>query len=478
MIDKVFLSLSRYAARAMLVSLALVVLFALQIRAPQYAGSISDQVSAQSPVLAAAEEVSAARGGLKTLLVIVEVSDESIGATFERLTAVEQTLTAIGVAAEVRSLNSLREQLFVFGLDASDPVFELLQALRDAGKELSLVSRDARSFSIAVTVPDEQERDALFALRELDFGGGQVGVLADAALEVDVASGLRRDLRILIPAIVFVMLATIWTAFRQWRALILPAYASIASATVTFGVLSLFEIAINLVTLLALPIVLIVALANSCHFLARADRVEGDKENAVHAALSLVAVPYLVSCVTTAVALASLAFNSIDPIRDLGYVTSVSLLCSFVLILLAAPWSLRWYLGASVRPPSRLYLAFSRTLLRGRRVIAAALFAGAVAGVLAAPAVKVQSDPRIFFPDRADFTRAFQAFEDHFYVFAPVRVLIRSANGAGVSVEMLQFASTVRRELEAADGVVSSSLQPAANDDGFLITAYVVDDDS
>ena len=476
MIHWLFQLLSRYAGSAMLVSLVLVAIFASQIRAPQYAGSISDEVTTLSPALLAAEEVAAARGDQKTLLVIVDASEEPIRETLDRLDALSKSLEAAGIPAEVRSLNVLRDQLFVFGLDPTDSIFDLLRSLRDTGHELSLVSRSARSYSVAVAVAGHQEADALSALLGLDFGGTGSEVLAGAGLEIGVASGLRRDLRILIPGIVFVMLATIWTAFRQWRALILPAYASVASAIVTFGVLSMLGVTINLVTLLALPIVLIVALANSCHFLARVDRVGGDRDSAVHRALSLVAVPYLVSCLTTAVALASLSFNVIDPIQDLGYVTSTSLLSSFVLILLAAPWSLRWYLGASVRPPSRLYHAVSAFLHRWRRYIAAALVAGAVAGLLAAPSVKIQSDPRIFFPDHADFTRAFEKFEDQFYVFAPLRVLIRSADDTGINVEMLQFASSLRTDLDAMDGVIRTSMGPAAGDRGFLITAYVADD--
>lgn len=462
----------------MLISLGLVVLFALQIRPPEYAGSISEQVSSRPPALVAAEDIAAARGDQQTILVIADATDESIGATFERLASIKPSLADAGITAEVRSLHALRDQLFVFGLDENDPLSDLLRALRDASKELSLVSRDANSFSVAVSVPDAQEVDALFALRRLDLGGDNIEVLAGAGLEVDVASGLRRDLRILIPGIVFLMLTTIWVAFRQWRALILPAYASVASAVVTFGVLSLLGITINLVTLLALPIVLIVALANSCHFLARVDRVEGSQDEAVSRALSLVAIPYLVSCLTTAVALASLSFNAIDPIQDLGFITSISLLCSFVLILLAAPWSLRWYLGASVRPPSRLYRAVSTFLHRSRRVVAAALVTGAVAGILAAPAVKVQSDPRIFFPDGADFTRAFEKFEERFYVFAPLRVLVRSTNGSDVSVEMLQFASALRVDLDSNTGVIRSTMEPAATSDGLLVTAYVVHEET
>ena len=145
----------------MLASLGLVILFAFQIRAPQYAGSISDEVTALSPALLAAEEIAAARGDQQTLLVIVDASEEPIIDTFDRLDTLAESLEAAGIPAEVRSLNSLRDQLFVFGLGPDDSVFELTQALRDADRELSLVSRDAKSYSVAVTVADRQEAEAL-----------------------------------------------------------------------------------------------------------------------------------------------------------------------------------------------------------------------------------------------------------------------------------------------------------------------------
>ena len=113
----------------------------------------------------------------------------------------------------------------------------------------------------------------------------------------------------------------LWAAFGHWRALLLPVFASIASAVVTFALFSAANVTINLVTLLALPIVLIVGLANSCHFLARSDSIAEGRKNidaAVEQSLQRVGPPFFFSSLTTAVALASLGFNDFPPIANLG----------------------------------------------------------------------------------------------------------------------------------------------------------------
>ncbi len=462
--------LARHAGLSAGLALLLLGALASQVETPAYSGSLTDQITAQSEQLLAAAEINAARGDEHTLIVLVPTTDRSIAALFETLAGLEVHLVRGGVDAGIASLLALREQLFVYGLTESDAETALLGALRDGGHERALVARDGGRFGLVVTVPDADAAEAMRLLREYDFGANGIQVLAEVGLEQDVAAGLQQEVRILIPAIVLVMLGTLMVAFRHWRALVLPVFASIASGVAVLSVLALTHVTINLVTMLALPIVLIVALANSCHFLAKARTSDDASITSIAGVLADVGIPYLASCMTTAVALASLLFNDIDPIQDLGLVSASALLVSFVLILLFAPWALRHHRGAREPRHSRMYNTVSAALHKGRRVIAGLLLVLALVGTLALPSVNVKSDARIFFPDNADFTRAFHTFEDEFYVFAPLRILVR---GNKMDVAALQAASALRTTIDASDGVIQTSLRAAADNGGFLITALM-----
>ncbi len=442
-----------------------------------------DQLSTINPQLEDAEIISAARGGVETLFVILQPHDISIGESFDLLRDLEVGLAKFSPAVQMRSLNAFDGQLRLYGLDREEPVQHLLAALSE-NRVNTLVSADGSMFGVVVSAPVSIQRELLQYLRAWSFDEslGVVEILAAVALEQDVAAGLRADLRLLIPSIVAVMLLMLLVAFGHWRALILPAFASIASSIVVFSLLSIAGIAINLVTLLALPIVLIVALANSCHFLAKSSMAisaGGDLQAAVSVTIRRIAAPYLISSLTTAVALASLGFNEIAPIRELGLLAAGSLVVSFVLIMLAAPWALFRHLRSSLCPmrESRLYRAFSGGIFARRKPISAMLVLASVVSLAAAFSLEVRSDARVFFPDDARFTKAFRVFEERFYVFTPLRLLVTPASESMSPLETLRASGRIRDRLVSLEGVRNVAVSAAAGDNGsFLVTAILSDD--
>ncbi len=453
-----------------ILAILITVMFGSQIRSPQFDGSLSDEIGRINPQLQAAAEVRQARGTNETMVVMLDPGTASIGSAFAALQELEAALPG----TEVRSPLSLRSQLFLFGLDDDDAMTELLDALRGNADAALFIGRDNTMFAASIIVERDEEEAVLGRLQRLRLPGelAIVDVLSAKELELDVVSGLQQDLRRLIPGIVFVMVGALLIAFGRWRSAILPAVASIASSVIVFAVLSIAGIGINLVTLLALPIVLIVALANSCHFLSKASRVlvDEDIDRAVVYTMERVGVPYLVSCLTTAVALGSLGFNEIAPIRQLGLVSATSLVVAFFVVLLFAPLALGWHLGRSGRKPSRLFYWGSEKLREHRRITCGVLVIAAALSVAALPGIEVRSDARIFFPDDAPFTEAFATFEDNFYVFAPLRVLVRDRRGDAGSVEALQLAGRVRDELVENADVRSATVTAAVDGGGFLLT--------
>ena len=440
-----------------------------------------DEIDATNDTLARAGLIAAARGNMESIVLLLAPGESTVAEATAELERLRAALAELSPDISMRSLESLRGQMIVYDIDDNAPVTRFLDALREGGAP-TIVARDRPLFAALILAPESIDEAVVERLdgHAFDHGIGIAGVLAGAALERDVASGLRQDLRRLIPLIVVSMLVVLGAAFGHWRALALPVFATASSTVVVFSLLSLEAITINLVTLLALPIVLIVALANSCHFLAKSAAVSGSgeaREAAVTATLAKVSVPYLISSLTTAVALASLGFNEIGPIRDLGLLAAAALSLSFVLCMLAAPWSLYLFLDAPAAPlrRSRAYQAFSGGVMRHRRAIAAVLAAASVAGAAATPTLAVHSDARVFFPDSAPFTEAFTLFESSFYAFSPVRVVVQPATPALAGVDTLRYAGELRAALAGAPGVIETLLTPAASVDGFLVTAILDD---
>ncbi|MDH3749193.1 MAG: hypothetical protein OEU40_01230, partial [Gammaproteobacteria bacterium] len=253
----------------------LLALVAALIRPPVIEGLMVDQLSGSTERLEIARRITAATGATSVAVVIVSPANASIAATFDDLAALRMRLLALDDGIAVRSIDAAREQLFLYGLTPDRPVTELLAVLRDNPQSTTIVNTAATRFLIVITAPESQEQHVTGLLEAHDWGStyAEHAVLARAQLEHDVAAGLRKDLRLLLPVIVAATLAAVFLAFGYWRALLLPLFASVASVVVLFSLFSTMVVTINLVTLLALPIVLVVGLANSCHFLAKSGSV-------------------------------------------------------------------------------------------------------------------------------------------------------------------------------------------------------------
>lgn len=438
-----------------------------------------DQTSGTNERLEVARRITAASGDEPAAAVIVTPGDVSIGSVFAELAALRGAFTALDRRISLRSVDSARSQLFVYGLNLDSPVDTLLGVLRDSPQSATIINADSTKFLIVITSPESLQLEVLAVLASHDWDAAitDTKVLASAQLERDVAAGLERDLRLLIPVIVAVTLLALLLAFGRWQALLLPLFASIASTLVTFSLFSVLGATINLVTLLALPIVLIVGLANSCHFLAKSgsDRRENeDVAVAVRKTLQRVGPPFFFSTLTTSIALVSLGLNELPPIANLGFLSATALLVVFVLVLLAAPLSLRCYLSACTGTwqDSRAFVAFSRWLGVWRTHISGLLLLAMVAGAVCVPLLTVKSEPRAFFPDNAPFSSALKMFEKEFYVFAPLRVLVSVDNDAPLVA--LRRAGEMRDLLAEHAGVRRVTLRPALNDSSTYVLSALL----
>jgi predicted exporter len=459
-------------------------LVALMIRPPIIEGSMLDQISGSNEGLEVARQIARASGDASTVAVIVRPRPEiTIAAVFHDLALLRQGLTTVSKNVSVRSVDSVRDQLFLYGLTPTDLLRNLTFVLRDNPQVQTIISSDASSFLVVISSPGGDESPLLDVLAQhrWDVAYSEHHILASLQLERDIAAGLERDLRLLIPAVTALMLVVLWVAFGHWRAMLLPVFASIASTIVTFSLFSVTDVTINLVTLLALPIVLIVGLANSCHFLANSGSpVEEDAniDDTVARSLRRVGPPFFFSSLTTAFALASLGFNDFQPIANLGRLSAGALVIVFFLVLLAAPLSLRWYLKGSSRSwrRSRVFGGLSTWLAYRRAPMSGFLLLLMLVGATTIPLLSVKSDPRSFFPDASRFATALELFEKEFYVYSPLRALVSLKAEDGDALVALQSASALRAALEEHPDVTQVALRPAETSAGaFVLTALLAD---
>ena len=466
---------------AAIVAVVLLAALATFIRMPVIDGSIVDHLSSSNERLEIARRIAVAGGSETTIAIVFTPRAVSIGLIVDDLAGLQGALSAVSERIVLRSVGAARDRLFAYDLEETDPIASLLGVLRENPESATIINQSAARFLAVISLPEELDRAVLDIVdrHPSDDLYSNVTVLASAQLEDDVAEGLVKDLRLLIPVIVAVTLLALYLAFGELRALLLPLFASVASTVATFALFSSMGVAINLVTLIALPVVLIVGLANSCHFLAKSSAEsfhEGDRGVVVRTTLQRVGPPFFYSTLTTAIALASLGFNELPPIANLGLLSAAALIIVFLLVLLAAPLLLRQYLsGASGgRKESGLFGFVSRGLAAWRAPISALLILAMVGGALCVTLLTVKSDPRAFIPDNAAFSSALNLFEEEFYVFSPLRVLV-SVSGDDTLLS-LRTSGSVREALSDHSGIRRVSMQPAVgSQNAYVLSALLAD---
>ena len=100
-----------------------------------------------------------------------------------------------------------------------------------------------------------------------------------------------------------------------------------------------------------------------------------------------------------------------------------------------------------------------------------------IGGAISVPLLSVKSEPRAFFPDGAPFSSALELFEEEFYFFSPLRVLV-SVDGDD-PLHALRQSGQLRDVLAEHQGVRQVSMQAAINDQGaYVLTALLTSEDA
>lgn len=241
-------------------------------------------------------------------------------------------------------------------LDRGDLTAGVTMAL-DRNPELTgwIVSRDRRTAGFLVEIEDrpgdtEYRSGIVERIRamgdRLAKRGSEPGValhLAGVAVQKhDVSDYVARDQRVLLPLAVVVLAITLGAFFRRLDGIVLP--LGVAGVTVlwTLGAYAASGFALNAITSLLPPVLLVVALAASVHVYdawreGHGDGSGGDAVTRVAAAVRAVAVPAALCAVTTAQGFLSLAVSEMPAVRQFGMFAAFGVVVSFVVGMTVVP---------------------------------------------------------------------------------------------------------------------------------------------
>jgi predicted RND superfamily exporter protein len=264
---------------------------------------------------------------------------------FSSLNQLEENLVASFEKLKVKSIHQAKS-LYDGDLDNNKRFDSILEKAVRTPIVQDLISKDHRSFLFIVEFEskDNFNLSKFDSIVSLDYEGIEsLKCMSTMHVEDQIEKSLKRDVALISFIIIVLFAVLILFLFRDARAVLYTSIIIIISILPTFFILSVLSIQLNLVTALAIPIILVLSLADAIHLLTGYySSQESSKEKRILESMKLYIVPSFLTSLTTLIAFASFLLNSAENIQNFGLVISLSVMPSFLLTYMISPYLLRF----------------------------------------------------------------------------------------------------------------------------------------
>jgi predicted RND superfamily exporter protein len=312
-----------------------------------------------------------------------------------------------------------------------------------------LISEDERSTGIQVEtyIPDDRS-DLMYALNlkiqdllEKIPGEETAHVAGFPIMAATFMNSMQRDNERFFPLVIALVVLTLLLTFRSFSGVALPMAVVVISIIWTFAIMVLFGFPLDMMTT-TLPVFLIaIGVADGVHLVSDFRDQLGRHEsrrNAVVATMRRMALPIIMTSITTAVGFVALSFTDVAPIRRFGMFVAVGVVSAMALSLTFIPavMAIGRKLPQSAKPArGRLFarvdalamdtlVAVSRFAARRNRWVLALgvlLVAGASYGLTL---VRAENDFLTYFDEQMPVVQGSHALDAHMAGSNVINVLV------------------------------------------------------
>lgn len=459
----------RYSGRLLVLSLLLAVAATTQIVDPR-SGEVRLEVDASADRLLPEgdasrvfyERIRRAFGSDESLVVALVAEDVFTNANLDRITRMTHRLEGLEGVRRVLSVTNAEDLRDVDGgleiatfLDGAtrDPAGLAELRRRVLAHPIyggNLVSADGRVAALVVYfggITDREYRrlgldEAVGRIADEERGEAEVWITGAPRVRSEMARILLQEAFTLSGLILLALAGVLLFAFRTLRGVLLPVLTIVIAVAWTMGLARAFGHTLNGVTALVPPLLSALGLSYSVHVVSEFYQVAREHgplapRDLVGRAMTRVALPLLLTGLTTAVGFASLTLSSLTAVREFGMLSVVGVVCTVAASLAFTPAAL-----ALLPPPTRLpplvsgrtggrfdramakLAGFDFEFRRGVFLGAAVLFALALLG---ASQLRVGTQQLAQFEADAPVRRHFEAVNRHLEGANPFYVVVESA---------------------------------------------------
>ncbi len=467
----------------MTLSIALTVLAALLLPRLEISPSLDQYVPDHLENKTHLRELNGIFGSSEMILVMLHSGDVVDRGTLDRLRAMVDDLGELEGIDRVISPFDAREISYEDGFMLMEPFLDDIPSDQSAKAQLKERIRDnkmasrffADDFSLVsmILIKNTDTPDTIIEEIEEVLSGhpGEEEVLMGGLpfITYSIKGNIRSDMSLLVPLALILMVAMLYSFFREWRGVIMPFIIVAMSIIMSFGLMALLGWKISLITIL-MPIMLI-AIANDygIHLIAHYHELIRKRGYTSMIGISSrmyrdLKRPIVITGLTTIGGILGLLTHSMVPAAQLGVLTASGIAFALILSLWFLPALLSYFKlpsEAAVRRQekavrtSRWLNRFGRWVSHHPRMIVGMTAGVAILGTLGILLVRVDTNIEGYFLGRSEVRRSTELISEHFGGSQYISVLF---HGDVLQPEMLHRMERYEAEIrkDAAVGSVNS----------------------
>lgn len=318
--------------RLFLISLVCLLSFTFFISTPDINGELSGFDIEKSNYFTAQNKMQNAFN-IKDIIEIKIEPTKNSKIVFNGLDSLAKNIKTIFPNCRVKSLNSVRS-IFKNEIEQNFHIDSILKKSSTIPVIDNLISKDKKSF-LVLTLLDSNtifNLNTFDSVLDLNYKGFlKVNAFSRFHVENQVTKTLNNDLIKLTLSIFFIFLIIIFFAFGTIESVIFIAIVLIFSLIPSLALFNIFDVNINLITILSIPVVLVLSLSDSIHLLS--GYYSGKKINnttIIISSFKKYLIPSFLTSLTTAIAFLSFVINDNKNLSQFGLITFVSVITSFI----------------------------------------------------------------------------------------------------------------------------------------------------
>jgi uncharacterized protein len=378
-------------------------------------------------------------------------ADCTLGGFMQSLEELDRSLLEAFQGSESHSLFDAR-QFLLMRFPADENIFTVLQAVQEIPLLQQLVSDDRQHvmFAFYLENPEDFNLERFEEITSGEFSCFQrIISISQFHIEEQIEESITEDL-IRIPQLILLFVALfLLLVYRKLSSLMIVGVNAILGLIPLFWILSLLQVEINMVTVTAIPLVMILSLSDSIHLLTgyfNSGHITGKTER-IQYVVSRYITPSFFTSLTTSVAFLSFLFNDSQYMRQFGVVSSIAVMLEFVFTFLALPFLLRF--AGNSKQTFPFLSALTNRLLSWQKWGSIVMIGVLVFSLFFVGKLKFKTDYDSFFPLNTALRDNHNEMSHHFQSIIGLDIVIERKEGAEPEKGLNQVAFDLARKLEA-----------------------------